>query len=160
MNPVDAEALALRIAQTWRAGPTQAVWLDVLAELDQPRAEVAYRQLRNSADHAPSIAAFLAAYRALHTERHDLDGVHCDRCGGSGEVTVYEQHGAYTYSAVGPCNCAAGVQRAPVLAGIVRHNDLELDRTNPNRDRSFRRVATAPEPMRASTRLFDDEEQW
>lgn len=146
MNSADADHLAQRIGQTWRGGPTAAAWADVLTELDAPRAEAAFRRLRTEAENTPSVARFLATYRSLTTDRPDPTAPHCGRCASTGMVTVWEQHGDQTVTACAPCTCEAGTSAAVVLRAIRHHNDTELDRTNPDRNRTWRRLNGPPEP--------------
>src|SRR5690606_18933814 len=83
MTDTEGDDLAKRIINAFRGGPPLAEWRDVLAKLDAGRAGTAFVRLRGQLDYAPSIARFMAEYRALDT--HDASTrTHCDTCGGSG----------------------------------------------------------------------------
>jgi hypothetical protein len=86
-----AAELAVKISQTWpRSSVATDVWEEELADLDRPRAEAALKQMRRTVEHAPSVAAFLSAYRA----QSGTAGVYewnCPKCANTGWVTD-EQH--------------------------------------------------------------------
>lgn len=67
MTPTQRDAMAVKIAQTWPNGPSQAVWSDSLDELDYPQASKAYDKLRRDEERPPSVARFLAMYRTFDT---------------------------------------------------------------------------------------------
>jgi hypothetical protein len=69
MNRTDALELAERISRTWRSGPHPDEWVDELVDLDHDRARATFRELRRTTEQPPSIARFLAAYRAQPDDR-------------------------------------------------------------------------------------------
>lgn len=130
MSPEHAERIALRLAGAWpRSQVSTQTWLTELVDLDRARAEQACRQLIRSSERAPSIAAFLAAYRALvGTAGTDRE---CPDCQNTGWVTCND-HPAHwpgvantipkipdSYlpddgclcNAVRPCHCAHGAHQ-------------------------------------------------
>lgn len=108
MNTVEADDLAKRIINTWRSGPPLDVWREELHRLDAGTAGTAYAKLRRTAEHAPSIAKFLAEYHALHTvDTPEPDCGDCDRTGwvqAEDRIMPDERR----YSQVKPCRCAHG----------------------------------------------------
>jgi len=86
MRLSEAEDVALKLSQSWpRSAISVKVWADELVELNRARAEEAARKLVRTSEHAPSIAAFLGAYRNLAgTATSDFV---CDDCANSGWVT-------------------------------------------------------------------------
>ncbi len=86
MNTWEADALAEKLAHSWpRSAVSAHSWAEELLELDKGRAEAAVRQLVRTAEHAPAIATFLAAYRNLASTAHPE--FECRHCANSGWVT-------------------------------------------------------------------------
>jgi hypothetical protein len=105
----EARALATRIANTWRGGPSVTVWTEELADMDPGRAGTTYARLRRDSEHAPSIATFWRTYRELDTDRPDA--ITCDACSGCGWVHSHEDDHGYSYAR--PCpHCREGQRTA------------------------------------------------
>ena len=65
MTAQEADDLAKRIINAWRGGPPLNDWREELARLDAGMAGTAFVRLRRTIEDAPSIARFLAEYRAV-----------------------------------------------------------------------------------------------
>lgn len=130
MTPAAAVALAHKIVQTWTGGPKEAIWAEELEELDEGTAGTAYARLRRECEHCPSIAKFIAEYRALRTP-HNVDKPECVWCDGTGWVEGPDQvfppssahPNGYTDSTVVPCPCKEyGDQARRVHQTILKMN--------------------------------------
>ena len=137
-----------KLATSWpRSSISADAWIEELAELDGPRAEEAARHLVRTAEHAPSIAQFLAAYRATRgtADRYAFECPHCCNTGWvtdrdhpnhwPGElerVPPLNSDGSCNCNAVRPCQCdhgkAAGeswgsaAKRETARVGAVEHD--------------------------------------
>lgn len=67
MTPIEADALALTITQTWRNVAPAPIWVEELEPLHEAQARAAYVKLRRESENAPSIARFLAMYHTMPT---------------------------------------------------------------------------------------------
>lgn len=67
MTPTAADGIAKRIINCWHGGPRLDEWVDTLTPLDEGTAGTTFVRLRAELEHAPSIARYLATYRALRT---------------------------------------------------------------------------------------------
>ncbi len=120
MTRQDATDLATLIVQTWRGGPQATVWEDELGNLHTNQARTTYEKLRRTLEHAPSIARFLAEYRALTQTPDERPG--CGHCNHSGwiEIVDHRRHGpgcrignpdfpgtVDSYGDPGDCHCTA-----------------------------------------------------
>lgn len=86
MREYEAVEIATRLCHSWpRSSISADMWANELARLDRGRAEHTARQLVRTHDHAPSIAAFLSAYRALAGTA--TDERICPDCANNGWVT-------------------------------------------------------------------------
>lgn len=121
---------------------TIAAWQQVFTDRPLPEVRTA---LIEAAKHHQRLGVFAVVAELPEREHIDEPRVDCAICGGDGMVTVWEQHGALSYSAVVACRCTAGERVAPALANIVTENDKEHDRTTPKRDRTYVRLAGPPE---------------
>ena len=84
MNGHEADALAARIAGTWRGGPIASVWAEELLDLDAGTAGTAYARLRRSEDSMPTVSRFLYEYRQLRTVSvQPLPEDKCKACDGT-----------------------------------------------------------------------------
>lgn len=126
MTQREAFGAAERIVKTWPNGPRQSVWSEVLIELEEAPARKAYEHLRDFTERPPSVAAFLADYRArIAQDRpagHPLP--YCALCDGCGwrAVTTAEAHVPEVCHpteerpcdchAARPCECTAGRRAA------------------------------------------------
>lgn len=137
MNSRTAEALALKIAQTWSRGPAPDIWQEILTPLHHNVAEEAYSRLRIEARHPPAIADFMDRYRGLlgSARSHDAEP-DCLACADLGWVTCndHPHHGGHwtgredrrpvmrtaegpqptecICSIVRPCRCESGQRQA------------------------------------------------
>lgn len=118
MTPAEALDLARRIKNTWYGGPPVNEWATELESLDTGRAGTTYARMKRTVENAPSIARFLAEYRAITTT--DASADRCPSCGDSGwapwlddngDPRHYEANGV-TYSGALPCNCQPGRRAA------------------------------------------------
>lgn len=141
MTDTEASALVARIKHTWRGGPHADVWREVLLDLDAGTAGTCIVRLARDLDDAPSIAAFVRAYRSLHTVSNEpvpepAPAASCDICGGTGFVTVTpaRAHRASICSGIpgtpscdchasAPCSCSTGDRMRAVHRAVVEHND-------------------------------------
>lgn len=128
MTHDDALTLARMILSAWpRGGITTDVWVEVLEDLQRGPAEAAYRILRDSSEHQPSIAQLKGAYKAqLGTASEPR--IDCFVCGGDGWETVHYEVFGLPNQGVKPCRCKAGDTVDKVHRGIVGHNNAELER--------------------------------
>lgn len=113
MTPAEADDLAKRIINCWRGGPPLTEWRDELVQLDAGQAGTTYARLKRDLEHAPSIARFIAEYRALDTHDGGNRPAKCGVCGDSGwiEAQRHQSHGQ-VYSGWAPCvYCAEGRAR-------------------------------------------------
>jgi hypothetical protein len=110
MTREEASELAKRIINCWRGGPPLAEWTDELQRLDAGQAGTAYVRLKRELENAPSIARFIAEYRALNT--HDGGNVKpkCGWCSDGGWIpTQRHEFKGGVYSGVEPCtHCPTG----------------------------------------------------
>jgi hypothetical protein len=72
MTADDLNALVNRITSTWPTGPRGHIWTTELCMLDAEPARHTYDQLVRTEHHPPSIARFLATYRANTTPTFGL----------------------------------------------------------------------------------------
>ena len=69
MNAGEAHTLAIRIANCWRGGAPVREWEDALQRLDHTAAVATFERLRGNLEHPPTLARFMAEYRALTPAR-------------------------------------------------------------------------------------------
>lgn len=127
MTRNEATALADRIMRTWKGSISIDIWAEVLEEMHHGAAETAWKTLRDTSEHQPSIAQFRGAYNAQLGTAHE-PRIDCEVCGGDGWETVPEVHNGHAYEAVKPCRCRAGDNVRDVHRRIRALNDAELDR--------------------------------
>lgn len=126
MNREQANTLADRITHTWpRGGISLDTWGEVLEDMHHGPAEAAWRQLRDTQDHQPSIAMFRSTYQAQLGTAHEPHFA-CDTCGGDGWVSRTYTVLNIEYSGLKPCNCRNGDLVLDVHRRIVAANDAEL----------------------------------
>lgn len=129
MTHSEARDLAVRIRETWTGGgPSVDVWIEELEPLDAGTAGTTLVRLRREEERAPSIAKFLATYRALATP-HNVDRPKCELCDCTGWVQTDDllhgdpDNGGQVYSQVVPClACEYGAQAKRVLPTILKTN--------------------------------------
>jgi hypothetical protein len=126
VNTIEASQLADKICHTWPKGLIEMdTWCEALEELMPAPADAALRNLRNTSDTMPSIAAFRAAYKSLigtaHTPR-----IECQTCGGDGWQSCSFEALGRTYDGVKPCRCRAGDDNRDVHRRIIEENDKQL----------------------------------
>lgn len=126
MTPAEAEALAVKICQTWPKSPPVDVWVEDLLDLDVGAAGTGFVRLRREAEHAPSIARFRATVKSLRTTDGGTPrGPKCEACSNSGWVETdpltIDDH---TYSQVRPCTCPEGKLREQ--STIWRERQLQV----------------------------------
>lgn len=80
MRNDEADYLAKRIINMWRGGPPLAEWVEFLTELDAGQAGTVFARLTRTREHAPTIATFLAEYRALDTHDASNRPTPCPDC--------------------------------------------------------------------------------
>ena len=131
MNQQTAYALVQRIQNYWGHAinpAAQTDWLDVLDRLHEGTAGTALQRLiATQPDRAPSIAQFLAAYRALDTASlHQR--IDCDTCGGDGwrkahtpECPDPSREDCGHNCPLTACHCDAGDPNRDVLRRINEH---------------------------------------
>lgn len=116
MTEPEAEDLATRIVQTWRATPPADVWVEELLRLDAGACGTAFARLRREASKAPTIAEFLNVYRTINvTDGGNKQERKCAECDNSGwvyapELVLGTGDAETRYSQVMPCKCTAGRQ--------------------------------------------------
>lgn len=131
MNQQTAYALVQRIQNYWGHAinpAAQTDWLDVLDRLHEGTAGTALQRLiATQPDRAPSIAQFLAAYRALDTASiHQR--IDCGTCGGDGwrkahppECPDPSREDCGHNCPLTACHCDAGGPNRDVLRRINEH---------------------------------------
>lgn len=126
MNDHDARNLAERITRSWRGGIGTDVWYEILQDLDHGPAEQAFRTLRDSEEHQPSVAKFRSTFRAQYGTARE-EKVACSTCGGDGWASINVGPTEFDF-ALKPCTCANGHSVEDVHRRIVAANDNELSR--------------------------------
>lgn len=133
MERVAALALTTRISNTWTEQPWPGAridtWIDALLPLDEGRAGTTWARLRGTEQRCPSIAAFLAQYSALTTDRpeHHPDCPICDNHGWE-YLTHTDADGIERVQGVRPCRCPHGRRYDEPHRTAIDHNDNELAR--------------------------------
>jgi len=135
MNPNDCARLVNLLVSTWPSGVKGHVWTDTLGALDYDPARSAYVSLRDSEERPPSVARYLAAYRAERALDDTHDAAYCELCGGDGWATSPPEraHNPRTCrptpdrpcmcTAVEPCRCSAGQANRDVHRRIIEANE-------------------------------------
>lgn len=129
MNHAQAEGLAMRLCQSFpRSQIAPDVWIEHLLPLHHGPADAAVRQVVVSAEHSPTVAHVLSAYRGLLGTAQR--GPQCPQCDGTGWVTCtdHPDHRGYwvgredqlpkvsadmgcACNVTRPCACAEGQAR-------------------------------------------------
>ena len=147
MTPDQANDLAFRLATSWpKSSVAIEAWRDAIMDLHYAPAEATYRDLVNTQEFAPTIAAFRGTYgRKLGTAH---DGPACPDCGNTGLITDrdHPQHwpgdpssvpkpidaatgkptGECACNVAKPCHCRTGQTHGRALiAAINAHRSKE-----------------------------------
>lgn len=129
MTPDEARRCAIAIADTWPHGKLSIErWVEPLERLDVEPARATYRWLRDHAEHAPTVAAFLAKHRELHASTTSRLREPCELCDGTGweEITTQRQGHPHPTTGVIPCRCTNGQANRDIHRNVLEHNDREL----------------------------------
>ena len=130
MTPDNARTAAAKFADTWPGKIRVEIWTEVLEPLDVAQVRETYRRLRDTAEHAPTPAAFRTLHRSMHGG-HDTTPAHrepCAICDGSGWETVTVQRPDYPHptSGVLPCRCTNGRQYIEPHRRAIEANEKAL----------------------------------
>ena len=132
MTPDNARNAASKFADTWPGRIRVEIWTEVLEHYDVNEARETYRHLRDTSEHAPTIAAFKTQHRLLHPHGERTEGrrTECNLCGGTGwdEITVQRPNYPTPTVGVAPCRCSNGNANRAVHAKILE----DLDRATPD----------------------------
>lgn len=125
------------LVSSFPAGVKGHAWTDAIADLHPGPSMAAARELRDTMERPPSIAAFLACYRkhlaAARAQREAERGAPdaCALCDGTGwvEATGHNRHSSWCVApdgchchAVIPCRCTRGQQARAVHERILEAN--------------------------------------
>ena len=124
------------VVSTWPAGPKGHAWTEAIRDLAYADARAAYESVRDVEDRPPSIARYLAAYRAVRARvAAETPPMTCELCDGTGFVEADLHPGApcpfpradgsCICHAVAPCRCSTGRARVDVARRIVEANDRD-----------------------------------
>lgn len=122
MTPAAAEALAVRISQTWPRSAPVDVWVEDIADLDEGAAGTAFARWRREETRPPSIAEFRSKALSLRTTDAGNRPDPCRACSDSGWVEAPDrlepgpivdgERSEIRYSQWQPCRCPEGRRRA------------------------------------------------
>lgn len=122
MTPDDADSLALLVSQTWPK-INLGVWSEALADLEADLAAETYVDMRAQWQDAPSVAAFRAQYRAMHTTKLAPLYPPCALCDNTGWQTGTATRKGYgEFSCAQPCVCSRGRQYEPGFESALEFN--------------------------------------
>lgn len=134
MTPNEAYKLAEMMAKTWRNGPLQAAWSDLLQKhCEHDLAWQTFEQFRDTDDRPPGTGSFLGTYRRNAGQHHGDRATtrHCPTCDGSGMRTARQVIGGVEHGVVVACaDCPVGIAAARTLTAI--------DVANANTNASYR----------------------
>ena len=133
MTPDEADNIATQLTRIWpNARITPGVWQEPLRRLDPEHAQTTLKALRDTDEHAPTIARFLARHREIHqattAERPRTPYTICDGLGWE-IINVNRPHHPHTTTGVIPCRCANGQPNLEPHRRTIHHNDQALHRT-------------------------------
>lgn len=134
MNTDEANEIATQIARIWPNDRINtSAWIEPLQRLEPGPARRTVRDLRDTSDKAPTIAAFIRRHRELnHVTGPATHRIECDICGGNGWETITVQRPNYPIPTTGviPCRCTNGRTIEASHAGIIA--DIERAIPEPN----------------------------
>lgn len=134
MTPDEAAGLARTITESWPGrGASRDAWEARLESLDFDAALDTVARLVDTEPDPPSIARFIAAYRAGLAPAIRYLHEDCALCGGTGweEITVQRPNYPHPTTGVVPCRCSRGRANEGAHLRAVEHNETELRRSKP-----------------------------
>lgn len=140
MTPDEASSLASTITSSWpNRGASHQAWESRLEPFDLDTAIDTVAHLIDTELEPPSIARFIAEYRARLAPSIRYLRPDCALCGGTGWQSTTVTRDDYRdrngtpieHDVTRPCRCTAGRALADAHQRAVDHNDHELKRTSP-----------------------------
>lgn len=131
MTPDQAAALAQTLTQSWPGrGVATDVWRGRLETLDYDDARTTIVRLIDTFENPPSVAQFIASYRATATPTRARYLEPCAICDGTGweQITVQRPNYPTQTTGVVPCRCTNGRTIDEAHRRAVDANDHELRR--------------------------------
>lgn len=131
MTPEQAATLAATMTSSWpRTGVAHDTWTAKFTPLDYDATLTTIGRLVDTCENPPSVAQFIAAYRASATPARLRYQAPCAICDGTGWEQITAQRPNYPMQTTGvvPCRCTNGRTIDEAHRRAVDANDHELRR--------------------------------